>query len=102
MTEEEKQKGAEERWDDRGPANEARAIGVITVLFSEYALGDKINELFHDYSGYMVGRMGMPYRDGNVYIINVTLDGPRGEIDGLFHKLSILPGVQAKVTFAEI
>lgn len=82
--------------------NRTRAIAVITVIFSEFALGDKINEIFHQHSEAMVGRMGMPYREGNVYIINVTLDAPHDEIDELFHRLSILPGVQAKVTFAEL
>lgn len=77
-------------------------IAVITVIFSDYALGDRINEILHQHSDAMVGRMGMPYREGNVYIINVTLDAPRVEIDGLFHRLSILPNVQAKVTFAEL
>lgn len=82
--------------------NLTRAIAVITVIFSDFALGDKINEIFHQHSEAMVGRMGMPYREGNVYIINVTLDAPHDEIDRLFHRLSILPGVQAKVTFAEL
>lgn len=90
----------------QGVNNEAdnckRAIAVITVIFSNYALGDRMNEIFHQYSDAMVGRMGMPYREGNVYIINVTLDASRAEIDGLFHRLSILPNVQAKVTFAEL
>lgn len=81
--------------------SDGRAIAVITVLFSDFSLGEKINELLHTYSPYMVGRMGMPYHDGNVYIINVTLDAPRSEIDGLFHRLTILPGIRAKVTFAE-
>ena len=78
-----------------------RAIAVITILFSDYNLGDKINDILHQYSNDMVGRMGMPYRDGNVYIINVTLDAPRKDIESLFHRLSILPGVQSKVTYAE-
>lgn len=79
-----------------------RAIAVITIIFSEYSLGDKINEVLHLYSETMVGRMGMPYREGNVYIIHVTLDAPREEIENAFHRLSILPGVQTKVTYAEL
>lgn len=81
-------------------ANE-RAIAVITILFPDYTLGENINELLHAYNRYIVGRMGMPYQEGSTYIINVTLDAPRQEIDTLFHKLSILPGVHAKATFAD-
>lgn len=78
-----------------------RAIAVVTVLFSDYGLSDKINEILHQYGKYIVGRMGMPYREGNVYIINVTLDAPHEEIESLFHKIHILSGVQTKVTYAE-
>ncbi|MBR5508876.1 MAG: ATP-binding cassette domain-containing protein [Lachnospiraceae bacterium] len=78
-----------------------RAIAVITILFSDYGTGETINGLLHQYNHYIVGRMGMPYREGNTYIINITLDAPRQEIDTLFHRLSILPGVRAKVTFAD-
>lgn len=76
-------------------------IAVISVLFSDYALGDRINEIFHAHKDGIVGRMGMPYREGNVYIINVTLDAPREDVEILFHKLSILPHVQAKVIYAQ-
>ncbi len=82
-------------------ADDTRTIAVITVLFSDFAMGDKINEIFQAYSNDIVGRMGMPYREGNVFIINVTLDAPRREIDALFHRLSILTDVRTKVTFAE-
>ena len=78
-----------------------RAIAVITVLFPDYEIGEHINELLHQYNRYIVGRMGMPYREGNTYIINITLDAPQQEIDTLFHRLSILPGVRAKATFAD-
>lgn len=77
------------------------SIAVITILFSDYSIGDRINEMLHHYSDYMVGRMGMPYREGNVYIINLTMDAPREKIETLFHRLSILPEVQSKVTYAE-
>ena len=89
--------------NDRNPGRDKNGhdIAVITILFSDYALGDKINVILHRYSDYLVGRMGMPYRDGNVYIINVTLDAPHVEIESLFHRLSILPGIRSKVTYAD-
>lgn len=80
---------------------EKRAIAVLTVLFSDYSYGDKINEILHSHGKAIVGRMGMPYREGNVYIINVTLDADQREIESIFHKIHILPEVQAKVTYAE-
>lgn len=77
-----------------------RRIAVITAIFSQYSMGDKINEIFHEYSEFVVGRMGMPYRDGDIYIVNVILDASFDEIHSIFHQLTILPDVQTKVTFA--
>ena len=64
-------------------------------------MADKINALLHEYSSLMVGRMGMPYRECSLYIINITLDGRRDQILELSQKLNILPDVSVKTTFAK-
>jgi iron complex transport system ATP-binding protein len=79
-----------------------RTIAVISIIFKNFDLGEKINELLHEYSHCMVGRMGMPYLEAGVYIINVTVDAPQSEVQLLLHKLSILPGVHAKATCADV
>lgn len=77
------------------------AIAVISVIFSDYSLSGKINSMFSDFSKYIIGRMGMPYSKGGVYIINVTVDAPLSSIDSLRHNLSILPGVNVKATISD-
>ena len=49
----------------------------------------------------MIGRMGMPYREFGLYLINITLDGNRDAILELSHRLGILPDVSVKTTFAK-
>ena len=44
--------------------------------------------------------MGMPYPDGGVFIINVTLDAPETVVRRLVGQLERLPGVSVKTTFA--
>ncbi len=73
-------------------------IGVLSVIFSDFSLGTRINGIFSDFGKYIIGRMGMPYHDGGVYIINVTVDAPTGEIEAMKQELSILPGVSVKAT----
>ncbi|MBR5308448.1 MAG: ATP-binding cassette domain-containing protein [Clostridia bacterium] len=75
-------------------------IGIVSVIFSDYTLGARINEILSGYSKYIIGRMGMPYKKGGVYIINVTLDATLSEVEALRHKLYILPGVKVKSTVA--
>lgn len=78
-----------------------KSIGVISIIFSDYSIGTKINELLHKHSEYIIGRMGMPYEDGGVYIINATFDAPIEEINEISHDIGILPGVNVKTTIAE-
>ncbi len=78
-----------------------RCIASVTVIANDNEGSDKINHILHEYSGLMIGRMGMPYKECGVYIINVTLDGLEEEIQNFSHKLSLLKGVSVKTTFAK-
>ncbi len=78
-----------------------RAIATITLIAGSNQMADNINGLLHQYNDLMIGRMGMPYRECGLYLITVTLDGPRGEILELSHRLSRLPEVSVKTTFAK-
>ena len=77
------------------------AIAVLSVIFSDYNLSSRINEIFTKYADKIIGRMGMPYNKSGVYIINVTVDASINEIEALRHELSILPGINVKATVAE-
>ena len=78
-----------------------RSIATITIIANSNHMSDKINGLLHEYGELMVGRMGMPYRECGLYLINITLDGSRGKIQELSHRLNILPDVSVKTTFAK-
>lgn len=77
-----------------------RTIASVTIIANDNCMADQINDILHELSHLMIGRMGMPYRECGLYIINITLDGTAGEIRNLTHRLSLLPGVSAKATFA--
>lgn len=78
-----------------------RCIASVTVIASDNENWDKINSIMHEYSELLIGRMGMPYKECGVYIINVTLDAMEEEILNFSHKLSLLQGVSVKTTFAK-
>lgn len=79
---------------------EANSIAVISVIANDNGMAEKINGLLHEYGKYVIGRMGMPYRNAGIYIINVMLDAPAGMVQSLVCKLNILPGVSVKTTYA--
>ena len=78
-----------------------RSIATVTIIAGSNHMADKINSLLHEYGELMVGRMGMPYRECGLYLINITLDGPQEKILELSHRLNILPDVSVKTTFAK-
>jgi putative iron-only hydrogenase system regulator len=64
------------------------------------ATADKVNSLLHEYNHLLIGRMGLPHRSRGLYIINITLDGAESEIGALSHRLSLIPGISVKTTYA--
>lgn len=80
----------------------SRSLAIVSIIMADGCGGaaEKINDLLHAYGRYAVGRMGMPYPDGGVHIITITFDAPEREIQTLVARLSILPGVSVKATYA--
>ena len=78
-----------------------RTIASVTIIAGDNQMAGEINGILHSYGDMMIGRMGMPYRECGLYIINITLDGTVGQIRNLTHRLSLLSGVSAKATFAQ-
>ena len=77
-----------------------RRLATVSVIAAMPAADGQINALLHEYGAYIIGRMGMPYPEGGVNILNVNLDAPEEVISALTQRLGILPGVSVKATYA--
>ena len=86
----------------REAARGERKLAVVSVISSRPEAGVKINSLLHQYNRYIVGRMGMPYPECGVDIININFDAPEDVTASLTQSLGILPGVSVKATYAGI
>ena len=62
-------------------------IALIGIMVEDMGATERINALLHEYSRYVVGRMGIPYRDRGVSIISVVLDAPGNDISTLAGRL---------------
>ena len=74
-------------------------IGIIVEKESSVA---QLNELLHRYGSYIIGRMGLPYREKGVNIISVVLDAPQNAISALSGKIGRLEGVSAKTQYSHV
>ncbi len=75
-------------------------VAVLAVIVREDAAVTALNDLLHQYGSYIIGRMGVPYRQRGVNIISVALDAPQDVISALSGKLGRLPGITAKTVYA--
>lgn len=76
-------------------------ISVISIIVEEMDSTAVINSLLHEYGQYIVGRMGIPYREKGVSIICVVIDAPNDVTSSLSGKLGMVKGVKAKTVTAK-
>ena len=77
------------------------SISVVAIIVSDTNAVQKINSLLHDFGEYIIGRMGVPYRQKNLNVISVVMDAPQPIINSLSGKLGMINGVTSKVLTAK-
>ena len=77
-------------------------VSVISIIIKDEEAAGAVNALLHEFRQYVVGRMGIPYRDRGVYIISVVIDSPGDKTSSLSGKLGMLEGVTAKTLTAKL
>ena len=75
-------------------------VAALAIIVRERTSVESLNGLLHQYGRYIIGRMGVPYRQRGVNVISVALDAPGDAISALSGKLGRLPGVTAKTVYA--
>ena len=70
-------------------------VAIIAIVVENADSVEAVNRLLHEASGYILGRMGVPYRARGVSLISVAVDAPQDVISALSGKIGALPGVSA-------
>ena len=76
-------------------------IAVVSIIVEDMESNVPTNELLHEFSQYIVGRMGIPYRQRGISIISVVVDAPQNVISSLSGKLGMIDGISVKVTVSK-
>ena len=76
-------------------------VAVMSIIVENSESVETINAILHDYGQYIIGRMGLPYREKGVSIISVVLDAPQDVISALAGRIGRLPGVSAKTAYSK-
>ena len=75
-------------------------VALLALIVQNRESVQQLNDLLHQYSPYIIGRMGLPYAQRSVNIISVAMDAPNDVISALSGKLGRLAGVTAKTVYA--
>ncbi len=76
-------------------------IALIGIIIDDVSSTERLNGILHEYGQFIVGRMGVPYREKGVCIISVVIDAPNDVISSLSGKLGMLPGVNIKTVYSK-
>jgi putative iron-only hydrogenase system regulator len=77
-------------------------IAMLGIVVEEESSAEALNRLLSAYKQYVVGRMGIPYRQRGINLISIVLDAPGDVISSLSGKLGMLPGISAKTLYAKL
>ncbi len=77
-------------------------IAMLGIVVEQESSAEPLNRLLSEYKDYIVGRMGIPYRQRRVNLISIVLDAPGDAISALSGKAGMLPGVTAKTIYAKL
>ena len=68
-------------------------VGVVGIMITDREKqAERVNEILGEFGELIVGRMGIPYRERNVSVIALIVDGSTDELGALTGKLGSIPG----------
>ena len=77
-------------------------IAVMGIIVENINSVEELNRLLHQSGKYIIGRMGLPYRDKKVHIVSLAIDAPQDVISALSGKIGKLDGVSVKTAYSNV
>lgn len=77
-------------------------VAVISIIVENENVIEELNYLLHGAGRYIIGRMGIPYREKGINIISIAIDAPQDVISALSGKIGRLKGVSTKTAYSNV
>jgi putative iron-only hydrogenase system regulator len=77
-------------------------VAVIGIIVEDPQNIEVLNNILHEYSQYIIGRMGIPYKERNINIISLAVDAPQDAISTLSGKIGRIKGISVKTAYSNI
>ena len=77
-------------------------VAIVSMIVGKDGDVEALNQILHEYNTYIIGRMGIPYREKGINIISVAVDAPQDAIAALSGKLGGLNDVSIKTAYSSV
>ena len=77
-------------------------IAVMGIIVENTDSVETLNALLHEYGKYIIGRMGIPYKEKNVNIVSIAIDAPQDTIAALEGKVGNIAGISVKTAYSSV
>lgn len=75
-------------------------VAVIGIIVEDKEAVATLNEILHEYSEIIIGRMGLPYREKSISIISLAVDAPQDRIAALTGRIGNISGISVKTAYS--
>ena len=77
-------------------------VAIIGIIVERPEAVEAMNSILHEYCKYIIGRMGIPYREKGISIISIAIDASQDIISALSGKIGRLKGVSTKTAYSNV
>ena len=77
-------------------------VAVMSIIIENLNAVEQVNAVLHEYGEFIIGRMGIPYRQRKISIISIALDAPQDTISALSGRIGKMAGVCVKTSFSSV
>lgn len=77
-------------------------VALIGIIVEKPESVEELNQILHENSRYIIGRMGLPYHKRNVNIISIAIDAPQDVINTVTGRIGRLDGMTAKTVYSNV
>ncbi len=76
-------------------------VAIIGIIVENTESVEALNALLHEYGEYIIGRMGIPYKQKDINIMSIAIDAPQNTISALTGKIGNLGGISVKTAYSK-
>ena len=76
-------------------------VAIIGIIVENTESVEALNALLHEYGEYIIGRMGIPYKQKDINIMSIAIDAPQNTISALTGKIGNLGGITVKTAYSK-